>query len=1531
MKKAGYNIYRVIRSILVTAISAVTGIYVMLYIVLSLPRVQEEVKKIGETELSKLLQTEVTVGKLQISPFNQVVLYDVSVPDQHNDTLLHVDKLGAGISVYNLIAKRRIVITYAEVIGLNGRISRPDPHSPTNLQFIIDALSPKDKNKPPTRFDLKIHNIVIRKSRLSYDVLSEARKTDRFDKNHIKLSELRADVAIPKLKNDDFIILLKRLSMKERSGLCLDNITAETHICKTSIDVKNLRVEMPKTVIAPEDFRLEFSDLKAIGKELYSIPIDFKIANSYITPADLAAFVPQLKNFDDALTLTAAFSGNLRHIEIPVLAVSSGNKRIVLNVNGDIKNINDIKNIEYSLPHIEVKADAAEIANITTNLAKLTPQAESIITNCGNVHIDGLLRGNANKMHFSGDVTTSLGGVKLNGMFAQDPKSRMQSYKGAVRTDGFNIGKLLSKEELLGSTALDIEVDTKRSPSGISGSGAGDVKYVDLKGYRYSNITADVDLKKDQYEGHVKIDDDNVKVDVNGVLMQQGQLKLIDVAAQVSDVNFANLKLSQKYPQHRLSMSIETSLHGENLDDAIGNIIIHDLAFKDKENNGVGIDYFIVESTDNDDSSGNKTVKVSSDIINGELIGQFDMAHIAPAAKNMLSQPFPSLFSYSPIPSKGRKRLNDFTYNIDINVPDDIVGFFKLPVSLLSPLSLSGFFNESAHSARFVASAPYILQKKKLIEQTRLALDINGEENNVAMTAHSIVPLKKGKLNLNVDMNGVNDRLDTNVAWTVPREKEYSGQVNLSALLGKGTEDNPNLITADIDINPTKITFNDTVWQMHPAKVKVVGKDVDVSGFKASCDKQFISIDGRVSKDVDDLLCVELNDINLDYIFETLAIDNVMFGGRGTGKFYASDIYSKMPRLSTPNLHVDGLAYNYAVLGDADIKSQWDSENMAVDIDADIKQPNGCSSKINGSIYPTMDSLYFEFNTKKVNVKFMKPFMSAFTSDIEGEASGFACLYGNFKRIDLYGDIFADRLRVKLDFTNTYYSASDSIKLRPGNISFKNVKLKDREGHEATLNGWVKHKYFHDASFNFSVTNARDFLCYDVKQRPDQNWYGTIYGDGSVFVKGEPGSVDIDVNMRTAANSKFTFVLSDAEVATEYNFITFRDRGKKLKPSDEAADSIPLKVREFQAGNHNEESQGPATTYRINLMAEVSPLAQMILVMDPVGGDRIKANGQGNIRMTYSNTDDKLTMLGMYTLTRGSYNFTLQDIIVREFAIREGSTISFNGDPFAARLDVTAQYQVNANLQDLDESFATDKDMNRTNVPVQALLKVSGDIKEPVIGFDLAFPTLTSEADRKVRSIINTDDMMNRQIIYLLALNRFYTPEYMGATTTRNNELASVASSTISSQLSSMLGQLSDNWSISPNFRSDKGDFSDVEVELALSSQLLNNRLLFNGNFGYRDNTMNTRNSNFIGDFDIEYLLTKNGNIRFKAYNHFNDQNYYVKSALTTQGIGVVFKHDFDRLFDFLKKKPKSAVVTNDSTRIVTSRTTELTDSVKKE
>ena len=177
-----------------------------------------------------------------------------------------------------------------------------------------------------------------------------------------------------------------------------------------------------------------------------------------------------------------------------------------------------------------------------------------------------------------------------------------------------------------------------------------------------------------------------------------------------------------------------------------------------------------------------------------------------------------------------------------------------------------------------------------------------------------------------------------------------------------------------------------------------------------------------------------------------------------------------------------------------------------------------------------------------------------------------------------------------------------------------------------------------------------------------------------------------------------------------------------------------------------------------------------------------------------------------------------------------------------------------------------------------------------------------------MRSIIASEDMMNRQIMYLLALNRFYTPEYNGGT--GGGEWASVASFTLSSQLQNILGQLTDKVTVAPSLRSDKGDFSDLEFDVALATRLFNNRLLINGNLGYRDRS--TSSTTFVGDFDIEYLLTRSGDLRLKAYNHFNDQNYYLKSALTTQGVGIIFRHNFGSLLAPSNTKRKQSVEDDD-------------------
>ena len=469
------------------------------------------------------------------------------------------------------------------------------------------------------------------------------------------------------------------------------------------------------------------------------------------------------------------------------------------------------------------------------------------------------------------------------------------------------------------------------------------------------------------------------------------------------------------------------------------------------------------------------------------------------------------------------------------------------------------------------------------------------------------------------------------------------------------------------------------------------------------------------------------------------------------------------------------------------------------------------------------------------------------------------------------------------------------IHIIPDYIEFSDIPIHDREGHEAKLGGWLKHDAFHRPEFNFAITDARNFLSYDTNPSINPDWYGTIYGNGSCFVDGGPGIVNIRVNMTSAPRSRFTFVMSDTEQADNYNFITFRDREAKDEPVvNQEVDSVDLVLSQLKQQVQQEVNSEPSA-YNIDLQGDITPDVALTVVMDPVGGDRIKATGSGHMRMTYNNNGE-LETYGKYTLNKGTYNFTLQDVILKDFTIRDGSSISFQGDPYAAVLDLEAAYSVNANLKDLDKSFADDL-LGHSNVPVLALLRAKGIISQPEISFDLEFPSLTAETARKVKSIVSTDEMMNRQIIYLLALNRFYTPDYMDVTANQNEILTSVASSTIAGQLSNILGKMTDNLSIAPNLRTGS-NFSEVEVDVALSSQLLNNRLLLNGNFGYRDNTINPTNTNFIGDFDLEYLLNPKGTFRLKAYNHFNDQNYLrnaLNNQITTQGVGIVWKHDFDK------------------------------------
>jgi hypothetical protein len=183
-------------------------------------------------------------------------------------------------------------------------------------------------------------------------------------------------------------------------------------------------------------------------------------------------------------------------------------------------------------------------------------------------------------------------------------------------------------------------------------------------------------------------------------------------------------------------------------------------------------------------------------------------------------------------------------------------------------------------------------------------------------------------------------------------------------------------------------------------------------------------------------------------------------------------------------------------------------------------------------------------------------------------------------------------------------------------------------------------------------------------------------------------------------------------------------------------------------------------------------------------------------------------------------------------------------------------------------------------------------------------PNVNADEQQMLRSIINSEEEMNQQVIYLLAVGRFYPQGANNASDTENSPsktslaMQSLLSGTLSGQINNMLGQLikSNKWNFGANISTGDEGWNNAEYEGIINGRLLNNRLLINGQFGYRDKATTTTPS-FIGDFDIRYLLIPSGNLALKVYNQTNDR-YFTKSSLNTQGIGVILKKDFDGIPD---------------------------------
>lgn len=1330
--------------------------------------------------------------------------------------------------------------------------------------------------------DLRINSILIRRGRMAYHVLSEEETPGKFNAKHIHLQNIIANISLKALSKDSINLGIKRLSLDEKvSGFSLKKMSLKLVANSRQTSIDNFAIELPETSLKLDTIHLIYDSLKAFDRFTEQVRFSFRTLPSQITLKDISPFLPALSHFKEPISLDMEVKGTVNQLTCSHLEITADNRQFRLKGDVALQDLSHPQDAYVFGTLSELTATTRGVGFLVRNLSHDYNGVPPVLERLGNVSFRGEVSGYFTDIVTYGQLHTDLGGVNMDLKLSSDKSKGLFAYSGAVKTTDYKLGKLLANEQL-GEITFNLDVHgrhvTDRLPvvelKGLIAS-------VDYSRYRYENITLDGEYKQGGFNGKVALDDPNGSIYLNGDVNVSSRIPTFNFQAIINKLRPHDLNLTSKYPDTEFSLKLRANFTGGSVDEMIGEINVDSLEFMSPEKQYFMNNMNIRASKQNNENQ----LRLTSEFLTASVEGKFQYHTLPASILNIMRKYVPSLILP---PKKPIETHNNFQFDIHIYNTDILSTIFDIPLTVYTHSTLKGYFNDPLQRLRVEGYFPRLQYKNNFIESGMILCENPSDHIRARVRLTNLK--KKGAVNLSLDAQAKDDNISTTLNWGNSAAVTYSGQLAAVAKFLR-TEGEKPLLKAMVEVKPTDIILNDTLWQIHPSQVVVDSGKVDVNNFYFSHQDRYVRINGRLSDNPQDSVKVDLKDINMGYVFDIASIsDDVNFEGDATGTAYASGVFKK-PVMNT-RLFIKNFSLNQGRLGDLNIYGEWDNENRGIRLDASIKDISTTPSRVTGIIHPLKPESGLDLNIEanELNLKFLEHYMKSIANDIKGRATGKVHFYGKFKGLNLDGAVMTDA-SMNFDILNTHFAIKDTILLAPSGLTFNNIHISDMEGHSGRMNGYLHFQHFKNLNYRFEI-QANNMLVMNTKESTDMPFYGTVYGTGNALLTGNAiQGLDVNVAMTTNRNSIFTYINGSVASATSNQFIKFVDK----TPRRTIQDSIQIiSYYEQLQQKRQEAEEEQKTDIRLNILVDATPDATMKIIMDPVAGDYISGKGTGNIRTEFYNKGD-VKMFGSYQINQGVYKFSLQEVIRKDFVIKNGSTITFNGAPLDANLDIQASYTVNsASLNDLipEESSSI---IQQPNVKVNCIMNLSGILVRPTIKLGIELPNERDEVQTLVRNYISTEEQMNMQILYLLGIGKFYTED--ARNNQNSNVMSSVLSSTLSGQLNNALSQVfeTNNWNIGTNLSTGDKGWTDMEVEGILSGQLLNNRLLINGNFGYRDNPM--ANTNFVGDFEAEWLINRSGDIRLKAYNETNDR-YYTKTNLTTQGVGIMYKKDFNKWSD---------------------------------
>lgn len=1462
---------KILKRLIYATIWGIIGLYFLMMTLFHIPAFQRYMGNKAAGLLGDALGTEVKVGYINPGFLNRLVIDDVLIRDQQGKDMLMIHRLGVRISLWDLM-NDKISISSAQVFGAHANLYQATPDAAPNFQFALDSLASKDTTSQ-TPLDLHINSLIIRHSSVRFDRLYEPVTPQQLNPSHLYVKDISSYIILKALTPDTMNINVKKLSFTEQSGLKMDKFSMHYEGGRSHCHLYDMHIQMPGTDVSLNDvtanFQMEGNQIK-----MESFIFQGNIPESHIRLSDISCLLPSLKTFNSTLTLSSHFKGKGYDIEIPDINISSSTGDISIHCDGFAKHINQQPEWYANIKDISLSAKTLNF--ISENLRGRKVEVPAVIDRMGDIHLSGDVSGKAlDQILVNQQIRSGAGNATVH--FALDPR---RDFIGNVQTTGINLRQLLN-DERFGMLATDIKVSGSLAKHQEKIYVNGIVNQFEYNHYLYQNIKVDGGYAQNEINGKLSIDDPNATIDVEGHVLTANNNKDIELKAFLRNFSPQATHLSEQWKDARFSADIETTLRGTNLNDAKGYFHITDFSMKSSEKNYELDDLQIQTGFDEQ----THYMLMNSDFAQVEIRGDFDYQTLTQSFTNFLASQMPTLPG---LPQVNPNTQNNFNIHAVISKSDWLQQLLNVPLAIKQPVTLEGFVNDNMRDINLECNLPAFYYNESGYQNGRMVINTPGD--TLSLDANITKIMDNGNhFELGLKGKAHNNHLVSSFSWDNHAKDRMSGVLNSTA----------NFFTtpsgqqvAFFGIAPSHINIHNTLWTAEPCAISYSKNRLEINELNIHNDNQYLMVDGSASESNSDSLVVNLHDVDVAYILELVNFDAVSFSGLATGQAIVKGIFGNELQ-ANGDITVNQFKFENGRMGTLDAHVNWNTDKEQIDIHAIADDGKEAMTYIDGYVSPANNYIDLGIRADGTYIDFMQSFTQSFLSKVEGHTEGAVRLFGPLDAINLTGELVLNGMAHVKPTGCTYQLRNDTIRMVPNEVVFASCPIYDINDQRGIVTGGIHHDCLTNLTYDLFI-NAENLLAYDFPDFGDDTFYGTVYGTGDIAIHGRSNEVVIDMNVTPQENSVFVYNAADPDAISNQEFIHWgiTDRSPS---SDKSKRNVDTSVKE-------------RTDMHINLLINCTPNASLRLLMDSRTGDYITLRGDGVLRANWFNKGG-FNLFGTYRVANGTYDVTIQNVIKKNFTFQEGGTIVFGGDPYSASLNLQAIHTVNGvSLSDLNvgRSFSN-------TVRVNCLMNITGQPSQPVIEFDLDMPTVNADEKQMVRSLLNSQDEMNQQVVYLLAIGRFYP---QGANNAENNSdqsqtslaMQSLLSGTLSGQINNILKNVikSNDWSFGANISTGDEGWNNAEYEGLISGRLFNNRLLINGQFGYRDNTA-TANPSFIGDFDIRYLLLPNGNLALKVYNQTNDR-YFTKSSLNTQGIGLIIKKDFNGwrdLFSSKKKKKK--------------------------